>query len=255
MKYTLLDMVQTILAEMDSDEVNSINDNAESEQVSRIIRTVYFDIVARAKLPENFTLFSLEASGTSTKPTLMTKPTTANTVEWIKYDAIADGETASNYKELKFKPIDEMMGFLHALNTDEDNVLSFSHTIGTSSISFPYRDDKAPEYYTTFDDNTIIFDSFDADVDANLQKTKTLCYGLVGETFSLSDSYQPPLDDQQYALLLNQSIARAWFSMKQMEHTKADREARRHWVSLQKDKRNIKGWNDYYHNLPNYGRK
>jgi hypothetical protein len=44
-KMTLLEMTQDILSDMDSDEVNSINDSVESLQVAQIIKTTYFNIV------------------------------------------------------------------------------------------------------------------------------------------------------------------------------------------------------------------
>ena len=42
---TLLEIVQDILSDMDSDEVNSINDSVESLQVAQIVKTAYYNIV------------------------------------------------------------------------------------------------------------------------------------------------------------------------------------------------------------------
>lgn len=255
MKYTLLDMVQTVLSEMDSDEVNSINDNVEAQQVAKIIRTTYFDLVANLMPPENFTQFQLEASGSASKPTLMTRPSNVNTIEWVKYNKIQDGETASNFRLLTFMPNNEFFQMMDSLNTDEDEVATFSHTIGTSTFNIPYRNDKSPDYYTTFDDNTLLFDSYDSEVDTTLQKTKTRCYGLVGETFSLSDSYIPTLDDQQFSLLLNQAIRRAFVVMKQVEHPVALEEVKRQRVSFQRTKKAVKDPLENYRRLPIIGRK
>ena len=41
MKFTLLEMVQEILSDMDSDEVDSIEDTVEAEQVATIVRSTY----------------------------------------------------------------------------------------------------------------------------------------------------------------------------------------------------------------------
>ena len=67
MKYTLLQLVQTIASSMDSDEVNSISDSTESLQIANIVRSVYYDLINRAKLPEHFTLVTLEASVDNTR--------------------------------------------------------------------------------------------------------------------------------------------------------------------------------------------
>ncbi len=42
MRRTLLDMVQEILSDMDSDEVESIDDTVEAEQVVSILKSTYY---------------------------------------------------------------------------------------------------------------------------------------------------------------------------------------------------------------------
>src|SRR5262245_44370522 len=115
MKYTLLDMVQTILSGMSSDEVNSITDNEESIAVARIIRGVYYDIVAAEHMPENFRLFSLEASTDATKPVLMTRPTNANSIQWVKYNKATITDTNPNWIEIKYMPIKKFLDIVHRL--------------------------------------------------------------------------------------------------------------------------------------------
>src|SRR5260370_16957942 len=85
MRLTLLEMVQTILASMDSDEVNSITDTTESSQVAQIIKHVYLNILARADLPEHRQLFSLVSSTDTNLPVVMFRPEEVNRIEWIKY--------------------------------------------------------------------------------------------------------------------------------------------------------------------------
>src|SRR5574343_1099300 len=86
MKLTLLELTQNILSAMDSDEVNSINDTAESRQVAQVIKTTYFNILSRADLPELTKLVQLDASGSALQPTLMLKPSEVLRVDWIKYN-------------------------------------------------------------------------------------------------------------------------------------------------------------------------
>ena len=74
MRYTLKEMVDTILSAMESDEVNSISDTQESNQVVLILRSLYYDIANDIGLPEHSTFVELNASGDNTKPTLMTCP-------------------------------------------------------------------------------------------------------------------------------------------------------------------------------------
>src|SRR5215831_12114775 len=109
-KQTLLQVVQTILSAMNSDEVNSIGDTSESLQVAECVRTSYHNMMGRYDLPEHNQPFQLTPSNDPTKPTLMYKPDGVNRVEWLKYfdSNPADGLTQ----------VDQFGAFSHGLNVD-----------------------------------------------------------------------------------------------------------------------------------------
>jgi hypothetical protein len=255
MSWTLLDYTQAILSSLDSDEVNSISDTVESAQVVKILRTVYEEIVARADLNEHWTLFELEASGTSTKPTKMTRPTDVHSLEWIKYNVETADDTDDNFILITFLPLEQFLNRNHMLKESADNVGSFTETIDGSSITFYYTDDAAPTCWTTFDDHTIIFDSYDAEVDSTLQKTKTLAYGKKEQTWTEDDDFVPFIDSEFSVLLLNEAKVLAFAELKQMAHQKAEMSARRLWSDTQKKKRSLDRNRDELDRLPNYGRK
>jgi hypothetical protein len=255
MKLTLLDMVQTILSSMDSDEVNSINDNVEAQQVSLIVRSCYEDIVSRADLPEQKTLFELTASGDDTKPTLMTRPDNIRNIDWIKYNTIESGDTAANYRPVMYMPPTEFMNYILSFDTDETDVGTFGHSVGGSTIDFHYRSDGPPQYYTSYNDTTMIFDSYDSEIDTTLQQSKTMCFGSVAETFSLTDGFIPNLDEGMFPLLLRKAEGEAWAKMKQTANMPAEREERRQWIASQRIKKNTEARYTQFNSLPNYGRK
>lgn len=119
---TLLEMTQTILSALDSDEVNSISDTVESMQVATIIKTKYYDILTRAALPEQQVLYQLDPSLDLDKPTLMVVPIGASKISWIKY---FDSNPNNSQQVSQFG------AFSHGLNTD----LVDSSWITTSSTS------------------------------------------------------------------------------------------------------------------------
>ncbi len=82
---TLLDMTQNVLSALSSDEVNSIGDNVESQQIALILKNKYFDIVNRTELPEHSQLIQLQPSLTSTAPVEMIIPDDVPGIKWIKY--------------------------------------------------------------------------------------------------------------------------------------------------------------------------
>lgn len=252
---TLLDYVQTIMSSADMDEVNSISDTVESLQVAHVVRTAYQDIVARADLNEHLTLFELTASGDPDKPTLMSKPSDVLSILWVKYDKIEADETDKRFEKVTFLPLDEFLNRMYLLKPSDDNVGEFTHTIGTDSLTFFFRNDKAPEFFTTFNDDTIIFDSYDSEVDGTLQNTKTLCYGKKDQAFSMTDSFVPFQDKDLSTLLLNEAKILAFAELKQIGHDVAKMWADRSWTKLQKTKRAVDQDRNELQRLPNYGRK
>ena len=254
MKYTLLEMTQIIASSMDSDEINSINDSVESQQIAKIIRNAYFDLINRSALPEHMTPLNLQASGDSTQPVLMTIPTGIDKVEWVKYDNATSTDTDRNMQPVYFVPFEDFMVRSNSLDIDATYVDSMTVTANTYTFDVLYRNDKAPEYYTSYDDRTLLFDSYDSGVDTTLRASKSLAYGRRLATFTLSDSFTPDLDEPQFQLLLNEAKALAWAELKQTVHAKAEQNSRRGWVNLQKSKVTSEELSDF-DQLPNFGRR
>jgi len=253
MKLTLLDMVQTILSSMDSDEVNSISDTAESLQVAKIVRDSYIELTDRLELEEQYTLFELEATDANT-PTIMTVPNDIETVLWVKYDYNEDGDYAL-MTDIKPKTIKDFFDHIYMYDTEASYFLQFTHEpfSGHPIDVFCYTD-RAPEWYTVTEDHYVIFNSYNVAVDTNLQKSKSMAYGKVIPTFSFTDSFTPRLDSNQFGLLLNEAKRQAFIELKQSANPVAEQRARRGWVRSQRNSENVptQRARDRY---PNYGRK
>ena len=254
MKYTLLDLTQTILSSMDGDQVNSISDSTESLQVANVIRTAYYDIIGRSDLPEHYDLITLDASTDSSKPVLMTLPAGVVQIKWLKYNNATITDTDLRMEFVKYLPPDQFLDLMDGVNESDANIDTFNHTSGSNTYKILYRNDVHPQYYTSFDDVTLIFDSYDNTVDATLQKSKTRAYGRLSIPFTMSDTFTPDLDEAQFALLLNEAKALAWAELKQSPHPKAELNARRAWTNLQKHKNSTEVQSDF-DQLSYFGRK
>lgn len=253
MKYTLLQLTQAVLSSMDSDEVVSILDTTESAQVVKVIRTVYFDIISRINLPEHYNLFQLAASDITT-PTLMTLPTDVVNVSWIKYDKQTLDDPIVSFQDILPLPKEDFIQRMYSLRSDDDTVSSYPVTFDGNLFTFYYKTDKAPDFYTSFDDNTIIFDSINAEVDTFLTAGKTTCWGKKQIAWVESDNFTPDMDEEQFALLLNEAKALAFAELKQTPHAKAEASARRGWIHTEKTKNAIKLASDF-DQLNYFGRK
>jgi hypothetical protein len=237
MRKSLLDMVQLILSAMDSDEVNSIADTIEATQVAKVIESTYYDIITDIRMPEHSTAFQLIASGSSTKPCVMTVPSNVVKVDEIRYNHKTSDEDFPNYKVLQYISFYEFMEHQQVYRNDTTGVSSMVVSFNSEDYTFIYRSDRMPQYYTTCDDNTILFDSYDSDEDNTLQKSKTMCLGSVYPAWSMTDTFYPDIDPTQFSLLINRAKTRAFKELKQQDNLESAGEARRQKIAVQKRKR------------------
>lgn len=280
MKKTLLDMVQSIMSSMDSDQVNSISDTDESMQVAGYLRDSYYEIVSGLNLPNTFSLFQLDPSLDETKPTLMYLPEKVLNLHWIKYNkqqllgeldsdveppgfyTLANGNSSYNYDVVDtttplaapgppdFANVNylELETWLHRMYTVGNGEEGVTPTVtGSYQLDVPtggsttiyYRTDRAPLYWTTFDDRTILFDSYDIQMDSTLQSSKTVCWGEIAQVWEMVDAFIPPLNDKQFTLLENEAKQQAFVEAKQSANPIAQQRAHKGWVRARREKHRV----------------
>jgi hypothetical protein len=187
---------------------------------------------------------------------MMTLPDNMS-IEWVKYNGIleADGETSPNFRDVMWLPLDEFLTRMYGLSSDDTDVTAFTATVNSTTHNFLCLNNKAPEYYTTYNDDTLLFDSFNSDEETYLEAAKTMVYGQKIPTFTMSNSFVPDLPAQQFSLLFNESKSLAFSELKQMQNIKAEKNARRAWINSQKrDRYAVESTRPLDH-LPHYGRK
>lgn len=248
MKLTLLEIVQDVLSDMESDEVNSINDSIEALQVAQIAKTTYFNIIDGREWPWLKELFSLTGLGDVGVPSHMQIPENIVDVSWIRYNCRLSTDDHDVYNKILYKTPEEFIAYVSTRNNSLstiDTVTDFGGTI------LNILNNKAPTYYTSFDDGYIVFDSYDSAVDSTLQTIKTQCYGKRYPTFTMSDTFTADLPVQMFSYYLNEVKSTCFQTLKQMTHQKSEQHSitQRRRMSQEAFKTN-QGIT-----FPNYGRK
>lgn len=241
MKTTLLQIVQSILSDMDSEDVNSISDTVEAQQIASVVEDTYYNIIAARDIPEHNKLLSLIAMSDSAKPTHFKYPTNTKAIRRIEYNVSATSE--KNFREIEF--VDPLV-FLN--NMDETGLLVETYD---GNLDIFVRTDVPPSYYTSFDDEYIIMNSYDSSVESSLQQSKSRAFGSVYPTFSQTDSFEPDLDNTMLPLLLAEAKSTCFSLFKGGSDPKVEQAARRLKSYVQ---------NDMYKSVrsnkrPQYGRK
>jgi len=247
-KKTLLELTQAVLEDLSGDEVNSISDTTESEQVAGHIRKVYDALMSHTVWPHTRRAVVLVPRSDLSFPTHLTTADNLKELTEVWYNKIKLGETKKNYKELKWLSHDD---FLRKLNVRDSTSTNVDVITDDSGIDLLIMNDKAPEYYTSFDDVNIILDSYDSEVDSTIQQSKLQAIGFIMPEFLMEDSFVPDLPADAFSLLLEESVSRCQFKMRQFQDVKSENEAKKQSNWLSRKSWTVGGGTKY----PNYGRK
>lgn len=254
-KMTLLDIVQDILNDMDSDQVNSIDDTFEASQVAAIVKSTFYDMVGTRQWPPHLQTMTLQAVGNADYPTFMRIPEGVYEIKWIKYnmkDQMSDATGLEEYKDVKYLAPDQFIDMVYMRDADASNSLVTIDNLTGSGTRFVFVNDADPTYWTSFDDEYVIFDSYNSTYDDTLQQQKSLTYAWKEPSWTMSDTFVPDIPAKYFSLFLSECKSAAMVKVKQMQDPiEARRVIRnRNWLANEKW-RHKKGTLNY----PNYGRK
>ena len=240
MKTTLLQVVQSILSDMDSEEVNSISDTVEAQQIASVVEDTYYNIIAARDIPEHKKLMSLTALADSSRPTHFRYPDNTKQVERVDYNVGTGSE--KDFREIPF--VDHKY-FLDHMNEDGVVVETVS-----DNIDIFVSNDRAPSYYTSFDDYHIIMDSYDASVESTLQQSKIRAFGSTYPAFSQTDDHVIDIDNTMMPYLMAEAKSTCFSLFKGGSDPKVAQAARRLKSYVQNDMYKTKRANT----RNNYGR-
>lgn len=252
-KMTVLDIVQSVLTSMGSDEVNTIDATPEASDVAAIVRDCYFNIINSKDWPHLRQVISPTPFAETARPTHMRieDPIQKIINDTMYYDVRVDAADDPDWRRVQYLELDVFLKntMSRGVNVSDDNVQT---VIDPSGFRFYVYNDRGPTYYTSVDDETLIFDSFNKDVDSSLQNDKTQVMAYKEPTFTLSDSHVPDLPSKAFPYLLAEVKSVASIEIAQAANPKQEQTSRYYkgWMALEK-------WRTRggIRNLNNFGRK
>jgi len=241
MRMTLLQMVQSILSDTDSDEVSSINETVEADRVASILRDVYYEITSPRNIPELMRIIQLYGLSDSEKPTYLQIPTGVSDIQWFQYniaDFALDEDPIYQFRKLDYLEPYVFLDRISRRDSDATNVVIVEEVYSGSHLII--ENDKQPQYYTTFDDKYIICDSWDATVEDTLQQYKTRVWAKYVPEWEAVDDYYPEIDSMMFPYLLAEAKSRCFSVLKGGVDPKIEQGARRQKTWIMNDRYNLR---------------
>ncbi len=247
-KMTLLEIVTDILNDLDSDAVNSIDDTVESQQVAQIVKSTYFALMHIRNWKGNRKLLNLIAYGDASLPTHVKLPDNLSELSFVNYDSHRLGQGRKIYTAIRYVYPDEFLRRQNGMN-NEANYIDIIQD--PSGVELLIRNDMPPTVWTSFDDKTLVFDSYDKAVDDTIQSSKIQAFGYITPSWEMIDNFIPELPEEAFTLLTEEAKSKASVKLRQQADPKAEQEATRQnrWLAG-KQWRAHKGARS-----PNYGRR
>jgi hypothetical protein len=232
MKKTLLEIVKAILSKADSQDVNTIADTEESMQAAEVVQSVYEDMIANRLIPEHKSLIKLTSLSDNLFPTHFIMEDNQHKVETIWYDTSTDN--SFQYTEMMWL---EPEDFLKLVDKRQSNYNSVDDRFAGTKLRI--ANDSMPKWYTSFDDDHIVFDAYNNTVENTLQTSKTRATAITYPVFSLDDDYVPDLDSNMFPYLQRESESMFFDVYKGAISVKIEQAAKRHKNYSQNDKMKI----------------
>lgn len=246
-KPTLLEIVQDILNDMDSDEVNSIDDTTESQQVANIVKTCYKEMLANRNWPHTRKLLQLDSSVDPTKPTYFRTPENVKEIIQIQYDNATPDDTRLQMRDVRYLYPDEFLTYVNGKSQTNNNILTVTDFSG---IKLLIGTDQPPRYWTSFDDDYIVMDSYQVFIEDTLRSSKSSVLAYITPTWKHLDNAIPNLPEEAFPALIEEAKSTAFIALKQVTNEKAESKAQRQqrWLSR-------KAWRTHGGvRYPNFGR-
>lgn len=232
-RLTLLELVQEVLSKMNHDSVNSITDTPESTQIAQEARTLYYDIMDRDDWPHLMKLRNLDALGDTSRPNFLKIPENVTRVDQVRYEITDSNDTSRKFIDICYLEPHEFMELLFTRRTENTNVI----TVSDNGVDYFVIDDHHPMYWSTFDDEHLVFDSYDSAVDTTLQDSKSLVLAKEIPTWTQSDTFIPDMPDQMFSVFIAELTAAAFAYWKQGASIKDEQRAARGFSQLRKNAR------------------
>lgn len=198
---TLLQIVKNTLESMDSDPVDAIflasGGTEESEQIASFASQLYEYMHNIYDWPYTKFLTKLDSVGDSEKPNYLRIPNTVGEVIWVKYrERDVKWLTPEEFIEVtnaRNKIVKDSNGIM--VSTLADNTVSIQ---SFDKINLYIKTDSNPTYYTSFDDEYLVFDSYDSINETTLQQSQNVIYAVKSSAFSLDDNFIPDFPEKMY---------------------------------------------------------
>lgn len=226
-KLTMLQFVQQIGEAIESDEIDELDETIEATMIMNILKQTYEEVLDRRDWEfikdRVVQLDVMPASDVKINHLLI--PPSVTSIQCLRYLS-----RTGKFVDLTYMQPCEFIAQLHGRNPADTNITTVPNDDG---VPMYILNDKAPTFYTSFDEESIAFDAFESVRGIGNQIADTV---IVGNVKPLPNFTEPtatlPIPERMNSLILNEAIATCNYRLRQTSDPRSERLARRQNIKM-----------------------
>ena len=197
-KMTLLEITQAVLASMDSDDVNAIDDTEESIQVAGEIRFAYEELMSQKEWAHLNSVCNLTSLGDTSRPTTIALDDSIAVITGMNYEVTDTGDANRSFSDILYQEPKLFLKNARQLGSGDANV----EVSVQDGVEFFVKNDTMPTHWTSFDNENVVMNNYKNTVESTLQGDKATVECTKHSEWTEEDTFIPDLPEKMFPLLL-----------------------------------------------------
>jgi hypothetical protein len=164
----------------------------------------------------------------------MKLPDNIKQLQWVKYNDLTDNK--NTWKSVEYLDPQEFLKQSLYLAGQQSVV----EVKDFSDVKMYIKTNQAPKYYTSFDEQYLIFDGYSSALEDTLQNENSLVWASIVPEWRVADDFVPKLRVDLFPLLMSEARSASFINIKQVANSKDEQRSRRLATQHQNEKHRFK---------------
>lgn len=224
-KKTILQLVQQLGEGIGSDEIDSLDETIEASEIATILEQSVSEVISRKRwefLKDRVRQLDARAGGSTQLNTLVI-PSDVTRVTCLKYRNT--NNTVTEFTQIKYLQPCEFLDKVQGRNSTDANITAIANDDG---VLINVITDAPPTWWTSFDEENITFDAYDATVGTgNLIADSVIIADIVPVIDFTDPAATLKVPERMETLIYNEALSTCAIRLRQSVDPKAERIAAR----------------------------
>lgn len=230
-KRTILQLVQQLGEAIGSDEIDTLNETIEASEIATILEQTVTEIISRKRwefLKDRVRQLDARAGGSTQLNTLVI-PDDVTRINCVRYRD-TNNTNVTTFLDVTYMQPCEFIQFVQARDSADTNITAIANDDG---VLINVLTDNTPTRWTSFDEENITFDAYDASVGTgNLIADSVIIADIVPVIDYTDPTATLKVPERMESLIFNEALSYSNYRLRQTRDPKADLVAARQHRSL-----------------------